>query len=268
VRDGRDALTGAATGALSSAGNAALSSGTNTGGQQALGQSSAGGTGMTNWDTGGETDWAAALNGTDDPSLVDFGQDAAAALEDYNVDWNAVLNGIDSGTLTSNYWGQDGGGPGGNGIDWSALMKTGANWLLGNGGGKNGQGGSNALLPALLGALAGWQDSRNKTQTQSRGPWEPAQPYLQGLLREGAGLYDQYQRQPFSQAQQTAYGNVGGLLDVLNANAGGMLQGMQANATGQNQFVRGQPQRLVGSASINGALFTPGLLGSFGTRRG
>jgi len=238
--DGGDIAKAAAMGWLQNAGG------------QAINQSGNG---------GGNMDWNFDTAGSYDPSIFDFGQDAFANPDAYQVDWNSALNGIDPGTLTGNYWGQDGGG-----LDWTALLKRGAGWLLGNGG-KGGQGG-NALLPALLGALGGYFDSKDTTQTQNRGPWEPAQPYLQGLLREGAGLYGQYQMQPFSQAQQTAYGNVGGLLDVLNANAGGLLQGMQANATGQNQFVRGQPQHLVGSAPINGDLFTPGLLGSFGTRRG
>ena len=128
--------------------------------------------------------------------------------------------------------------------------------------------GSGLNVGGLLGAAAGALDSRDQEQKQSRAPWEPMQPYLLGLAEDGRGLYNQYKAQPFSQAQQTAYGNVGGLLDVLNQNAGGLLQGMQANATGQNQFVRGQPRQLVGSAPIDGMAFTPGLLGNFGTRRG
>ena len=265
---GRDAVTGAVMGALASGANAAMRDGTGTGVQQTLGQSNVGGTDVTNWNTGGETDWGAAMTNTYDPSIYDFGQDAAAALEDYNVDWDAVLNGIDPGTLTGNYWGQDGGGSDGNGIDWGSLMKAGVNWLLGNGGGKNGQGGGGAMLPALLGAVAGALDSRDKESTSSRAPWAPMQPYLLGLAEDGRGLYNQLKAQPFSPAQQTAYNNVGGLLDVLNLNAGGLLQGMQANATGQNKFVRGQPRQLIGSAPIDGMAFQPGLLGNFGTRRG
>jgi hypothetical protein len=114
----------------------------------------------------------------------------------------------------------------------------------------------------------GAMDSKDKQQTSSREPWAPMQPYLLGLAEDGRGLYNQLKAQPFSQAQQTAYGNVGGLLDVLNQNAGGLLQGMQANATGANQFVRGKPRALTGSAPIDGMAFTPGLLGNFGTRRG
>ena len=121
---------------------------------------------------------------------------------------------------------------------------------------------------AVLGAVAGALDSKDKEATSSRDPWAPMQPYLLGLAEDGRGLYNQYKAQPFSPAQQTAYGNVGGLLDVLNQNAGGLLQGMQANATGANQFVRGKPRALTGSAPIDGMAFTPGLLGNFGTRRG
>lgn len=127
------------------------------------------------------------------------------------------------------------------------------------------KGGSN--LGGLLGAAAGALDSQDRTDTTSRDPWAPAQPYLRGLLSDGAGLYDQYKREPFSQAQQTAYGNFGGVLDVINANAGGLLSGFQANASGANNFVRGQQRPLIGSNfSPTAAQWQPGLLQAFGTR--
>lgn len=188
-----------------------------------------------------------------------------------DIDWgNFNFAGDTSGGATAddlNRWlgktdlfGADNGG-----FDWGKAGGAAWKWLT-SGSGKDG----NGIPPwaMLAGAGLGLLDSRDKEATSSRDPWKPMQPYLLGLADDGRGLYNQYKAQPFSQAQQTAYGNVGGLLDTLNANAGGLLQGMQANATGQNQFVRGKPQRLVGSAPVNGDLFTPGLLGNFGTRRG
>lgn len=124
----------------------------------------------------------------------------------------------------------------------------------------------------IVGSVLGALDSGDKTQTQNRDPWGPAQPYLKGLLGEGADLYNQYKQQPFSQAEQTGYGNVGNVLDYINANAGGLLSGFQANASGANQFQRGNPRKsLIGASydpSVSPVSWRPGLLSSFGTKKG
>lgn len=260
--DGRDILRGAATGYAGSAINNSARGNGYLSGQDGLqtepGFFAPGGQG---YDAGGGMDYFSSTFG-----------DGSGYTENAFGDTfgNTPINAQD-------YWGFDpsiydmGGGydsQQGSGIDWGSLLSKGVNWLLGNGGGKNGQGGGGAMLPALLGAFAGALDSRDKESTSSRAPWAPMQPYLLGLAEDGRGLYNQLKAQPFSPAQQTAYNNVGGLLDVLNLNAGGLLQGMQANATGQNKFVRGQPRQLIGSAPIDGMAFQPGLLGNFGTRRG
>jgi len=122
-------------------------------------------------------------------------------------------------------------------------------------------------VATLLGAAAGAADGGDKTQSSSRDPWAPMQPYLKALAQEGADLYGKYKAQPFSQAQQNAYGNIGGLLDLVNANAGGLLSGFQANADGRNQFKRGQQNTLIGSSfNPTAAQWQPGLLGNFGTK--
>ena len=108
--------------------------------------------------------------------------------------------------------------------------------------------GTGLNLGGVLGAAAGALSSKDQEQTTSRDPWKPAQPYLEGLLREGADLYGQYKAQPFNGAQQAGYNNMAGLLDLVNRNAGGLLSGFQANASGANQFRRGQPQGLIGSS--------------------
>lgn len=112
----------------------------------------------------------------------------------------------------------------------------------------------------LLGAAAGALDSGDKQNTSSKDPWAPAQPFLKGLLTQGQQLSDKYAAQPFNEAQKTAYGNIGGLLDSINQGAGGLMQGMAANASGANQFRRGGG--LLGGSM--GYTFTPGRYGNFG----
>lgn len=104
------------------------------------------------------------------------------------------------------------------------------------------------ILAPLLGAAFGANSSRDQNQQIQREPWKPAQPYLEGLLKDGAQLYDQYKQQPFSQSQQAGYTNIGSLLDLVNNNAGGLLSGFRANASGANQFQRGTPGLLQGSS--------------------
>ncbi len=125
-------------------------------------------------------------------------------------------------------------------------------------------GGGGSLVGAGLGAVAGALDSQDKEQTQSREPWKAAQPFLNQLLGQGQQLSTQYQQQPFSQAQRTAYGNMGGLLDSINAQVPGLLGTFNANASGANQLVRGQPRQLQGGGA-NFSGYMPGLLGNFGT---
>jgi hypothetical protein len=122
-------------------------------------------------------------------------------------------------------------------------------------------------LGGLLGAVAGAADSKDGETTTKNEPWGPAQDFLKQQLAQGQALSQKYAQQPFSPAQQTAYGNMGGLLDLINQNAGGLLDGFQANASGKNQFVRGQPRALIGSSfAPTGAQWQPGLLGNFGTK--
>jgi hypothetical protein len=145
------------------------------------------------------------------------------------------------------------------GLNSGGLLGAGANALTG---------GNGDVLGGLLGAYLGYQDGKDKEQTSKTEPWGPAQPYLKGLLSEGAGLYDQYKQQPFTQAQQNAYGNYGNVLDFINANAGGLMSGFDANARGANQFQRGKPRTLLGNsydAATSPVSWQPSLLGNFGT---
>lgn len=114
-----------------------------------------------------------------------------------------------------------------------------------------------------LGAYKGYQDGKDQQQTQTRDPWGPAQPYILEALQQGQKLNQQYQAQPFSPQQQTAYNNLGSLLNLANTNAPGLLSGFQANATGANNYDRSNPRKaLLGSAPMQGN-WNPGLLSFF-----
>lgn len=170
-----------------------------------------------------------------------------------------------------------GGGSGGGSVDpygagsgWGqdtlsnmgATNDTGAGWLDS----LRGLVGTNGMIPwqNVLGAYAGYQSSKDQQQTSSRDPWAGAQPMLNSLLGQGQQLQQQYAAQPFSQQQQAAYNNLGGLLNAANTSAPGLLAGMAANSSGANNFDRANPRRALqgGGASLAG--FNPGLLQFFG----
>lgn len=172
----------------------------------------------------------------------------------------AGLGGGDVGTVDpygpGSGWGQD------TLSNIGATNDTGASWLDS----LAGLVGSNGMIPwqNVLGAYMGYKSSQDQQQTSSRDPWSGAQPMLRGLLDQGQSLQQQYAAQPFSQQQQTAYNNLGGLLNAANASAPGLLSGMTANSTGANNYDRANPRKALqgGGASLAG--FNPGLLQFFG----
>lgn len=168
------------------------------------------------------------------------------------------LNGTDGNSFTTStlndYLSQN------NGNGWQQLGKAALKLFS-----KDGQGnGLGSLLPMLLGAGLGAAGAKDQQITSTRAPWDPMQPYLKGIASEGADLYAHYKAHPFSQAQQAAYSNVGGLLDAMNQSAPGLLAAMQQTAGGGNQFVRGR-QNSVPTYGMNWN-FTPQAFGNFGTR--
>ena len=211
---GANALNGAMGGAAAGAGEAAASGMANG---AFLGEGVASGVGA--WD-------AAAIN-----SALGSGQLGTAA----SYAGQNLANGTASDTLGSML---NSGNTASNAVNAADVLNTGAKAV-----------GTGLNLGGVLGAAAGALSSKDQEQTTSRDPWKPAQPYLEGLLREGADLYGQYKAQPFNGAQQAGYNNMAGLLDLVNKNAGGLLSGFQANASGANQFRRGVPQQgLIGSS--------------------
>ncbi len=119
-----------------------------------------------------------------------------------------------------------------------------------------------------LGAYQGAQQAKDQTQTVNRDPWGPAQPFILDALQQGQKLNQQYQQQPFSQQQQAAYNNLGGLLSAVNQGIPGLLSGMQANASGANNFDRSNPRRQLQGAQQTYGNWQPGLLDFFPRKGG
>ncbi len=214
----------------------------------------AGGYGLENMGTAGAT--AGTTSGTTAAGGAGLsGFDAAMA----DLAASGGLTGADlaaAGAGTSGMAGAAGAAGGASGTAGTAGAATTAAQTLGQG-----MNWGNAL-----GAVAGAASARDQTQATNRAPWAPAQPFLQQQITQGQQLANRYQQQPFSPAQQTAYGNYGGLLDAINSNAGGLLGGMNASASGANNFDRSNPRKpLQPGGGINLSQWLPGLLGNLGT---
>lgn len=117
-------------------------------------------------------------------------------------------------------------------------------------------------LATLAGTVAGAASGKDQTQSTNRDPWGPAQPFLKSLLDQGQQLQQQYQQNPFSDAQKQAYNNWGGLLNAANQAAPGLLQGMQFNAGGSNAYDRTNP-RARHQTTTPQFSWNPGLLNFF-----
>ena len=76
---------------------------------------------------------------------------------------------------------------------------------------------------ALLGGASGGS-SQGGTQTMNKDPWAPAQDWMKSNLATGQNLQNYYQRNPFNQQQQAAYGNLASGADYMNRLTPGLLQ--------------------------------------------
>lgn len=99
---------------------------------------------------------------------------------------------------------------------------------------------------ALLGGLLGGQSS---TQTTSKDPYAPAQPWINSNIQSGQNLQAQYQAQPLSLGQIQAYGNALGLTDGFR-NQASSLVGQMNN---MRQFDRNKPTQRATQFNFNSA---------------
>lgn len=92
------------------------------------------------------------------------------------------------------------------------------------------------LAGAALGAAASGR-TQGGTQTASKEPWSAAQPWLRGLLDQGAALQDYYQRNPTNAIQDTARQNYLSGVDNFNQNtAPGLMNWANSWMNGSNTY--------------------------------
>ena len=111
---------------------------------------------------------------------------------------------------------------------------------------------------AALGAASS-QDQEQTTTTKNE-PWGPAQQWIKDNIASGQALQKQYTEQPFSPGQQTAYGNLYGLLNSYNTE---MLPGLLGNANAMSQgYDRYAPKETRSKPKFGavGSTWAPGLL--------
>ncbi|MBK8106025.1 MAG: hypothetical protein IPK42_10790 [Betaproteobacteria bacterium] len=159
---------------------------------------------------------------------------------------------------------------------WEAAQAGGA--AAGAAGAAGGAGGLiNAAAPAAVGGLlsgisptllqlggaalgaASSQDQEQTTTTKNE-PWGPAQDWIKSNIAAGQALQQKYTDQPFSPGQQTAYGNLYGLLNSYNTE---MLPGLLGNANAMSQgYDRYAPKETRSKPKFGavGSTWAPGLL--------
>ncbi|MBK8105998.1 MAG: hypothetical protein IPK42_10655 [Betaproteobacteria bacterium] len=111
---------------------------------------------------------------------------------------------------------------------------------------------------AALGAASS-QDQEQTTTTKNE-PWGPAQDWIKNNIAAGQALQQKYTDQPFSPGQQTAYGNLYGLLNSFNTE---MLPGLLGNANAMSQgYDRYAPKETRSRPNFGavGSTWAPGLL--------
>lgn len=111
---------------------------------------------------------------------------------------------------------------------------------------------------AALGAASS-QDQEQTTTTKNE-PWSAAQPWIKDNIAAGQALQKRYTDQPFSPGQQTAYGNLYGLLNSYNTE---MLPGLLGNANAMSQgYDRYAPKETRARPKFGavGSTWAPGLL--------
>lgn len=100
---------------------------------------------------------------------------------------------------------------------------------------------------AVVGGMMGGDDQQ--TQTQSRDPWGPAQPWMRQNLQTGQRLQGYYEQNPFNQLQRTSYQNIAGDIDNFRNNINPGLMEFANRLMGTNYSRQGGPSGGSGGGS-------------------
>lgn len=124
------------------------------------------------------------------------------------------------------------------------------------------------ILGAVAGGLFGGKDGGG-SQTVSKDPWEPVQPWLKNLITQGQDLSSYYSQNPFNAAQTQAYGNMANQSAYMRS----LIPGLLGQVSNQplsfdrgNPNVRPQAYQFAGGNGglLGGGQINPGLLGGGG----
>lgn len=91
-----------------------------------------------------------------------------------------------------------------------------------------------AATATLGGALLNSGTTSGSTDTTSKAPWAPAQPWVMNNLNTGQNLQEYYQSHPLSSLQQQGYQNLFGSLDNYQSNVAPALQSVANRLMGSN----------------------------------
>jgi len=91
-----------------------------------------------------------------------------------------------------------------------------------------------AATASLGGALLNSGTTSGSTDTNSKSPWAPVQPWLQNQINTGQNLQDYYQSHPLNSMQQQGYQNLAGNLDNWNSSTAPALQAVANRLMGAN----------------------------------
>lgn len=117
-----------------------------------------------------------------------------------------------------------------------------------------------AAVSVVGGALMGGGGDKNGgagTQTQSKEPWGPAQPWIMNNLQQGQMLQNAYTAQPFSNAQTQAYNNQGNQSSYMRAlvpDLLGQISGQKLGFDRANQNARPNAFNFAGNSNLQGLL--------------
>ena len=104
------------------------------------------------------------------------------------------------------------------------------------------------VIGGLLGGASSSGTQQGGTNTVNRDPWLPAQDWMKSNLKQGQGLQNYYQQNPFNQQQQSGYANLASGADYMNRLTPGLLQQLSQPQAFDRNNPRAMPSPLNFSA--------------------